>query len=178
MTDELVKTSGRIDAFHRDPGGPFTDLARENYAKARARGDNIKAASASAGIAPVTGTQFEKNPEMRKRISELRQGAETYIGVSKAWIVQKTKELHEKASDEGHYKSALEALQFIHKIISDDKDVGHMMARALPHTVSDTDLKRALKATFTPKKLTQKQQAYVVPEAPIDTDGDEEEAAE
>jgi hypothetical protein len=140
----------RADPWHREPGMSFSSLERELFAKARARGCTIKAASSDAGIAIVTGTQYERHEAMRKRISELRQGAEDFVGVSKAWIVAQLKRNADEAREEKAFKSSNEALQMIYKIISEDRDVSANMARALPHTVSAADIKARLKASFKP----------------------------
>jgi hypothetical protein len=168
-------TSGRVDAFHREPNGPFTDLAREQYAKARARGESIKVASSSAGVSGATGTSFEKHPAMLKRVSELRQGAETYIGVSTAWCIQQVQQIIEEAREHEQYKTALEGVVFVHKVISGDKSVAPQMARALSPDVTPRQLKKMLDATFPSQKALP---AYVAPAVPVEADEDEGEAAE
>ena len=74
------------DAFRRDKGCPFDHLEKDEYAKARAKGGTMKAAAGIAGIAPTTAANWERHPEIKERIRELRQGAEDFVGVSKAWI--------------------------------------------------------------------------------------------
>ena len=146
--------SNRPDPFRRDPGAPFDNLEREQYAQARAKGASIKAACAAAGLSPETGTKLERHEAIRKRISELRQGAETYVGVSKAWILQQLQRNAEEARDNGAYKASNEALISIYKIISEDRGVGHDMARALPPNVSPAELQKRLKESFKAPRLT------------------------
>ncbi len=166
-------TSGRVDAFHREPNGPFTDLSREQYAKARAQGQCIKDASASAGVGAATGTKYEAHPAMLKRISELRQGAENYIGVSTAWCISQVQQIIEESRDAGQYKTALEGVGFIHKVITGDRATAPQMARALSPAVTPRELKQMLEQTFPGQKALP---AYVAPPAP--PDDDEGEAAE
>jgi len=172
--------SARPDPFRRDPGGPFDSLEREQYAQARAKGGSIKGACAAAGISGPTGTKLEQHPEMRKRISELRQGAETYVGVSKAWVLQQLQRNAEEARDSGAFKASNEALISIYKIISEDRGVGHDMARALPPNVTPQELQKRLKESFKAPRLTQgreriEQPAFSSEPEAVDTDG---EAAE
>ncbi len=166
-------TSGRVDAFHREPHGPFTDLSREQYAKARAQGQSIKDASASAGVSAATGTKYEQHDAMLKRISELRQGAEGYIGGSAAWCGSQVQQIIEEARAAEQYKVALEGVAFVHKVINGDRGVNPAnMARALPPDVSPKQLKQMLERTFPAQKALPE---YVVPAGPKEED---EEAAE
>ncbi len=165
--------NGRVDPFHREDKAPFSDLTREAYAKCRARGETIKASCASAGITVQTGTVYEKHPEMRKRISELRAGAETYVGVSTAWCMRQVQQIMEEAREAGQYKVALESAQFIYKVVTEDKGVGQQMARALSPDVTAKDLKKLLKQEFAQPALP----AYTPPTAPAEVES-EGEAAE
>ena len=167
----------RVDAFHREPGGAFSSLEREQYAKARARGDTITAASAAAGISSSTGTSFEKHEQMRKRISELRQGAETFIGVSNAWVINQLKRNAEEARDQGAFKASNESIHLIYKIMNENKDVASQMARALPPNVTPKQLKSELTKAFAKPALPPEKAAFALPEAPSEDD-DEGEAAE
>jgi hypothetical protein len=138
----------RVDPWQREAGMAFPDLSRELFAKARARGANVKASASDAGIAYQTGMMFEKHDAMRKRVSELRQGAEDFVGVSKAWIIHQLKRNADEAREEKAFKSSNEALHLIYKIISEDRDVSHQMARALPPDVSTKELKARLTASL------------------------------
>lgn len=158
----------RVDPWHRDSGDAFPSLERELFAKARARGATVKVAASDAGIAYQTGVTYERHEAMRKRVAELRQGAEDFVGVSKAWIVAQLKRNADEAREEKAFKSSNEALMMIYKMISEDKDLTAGMARALPHTVSPQELKAKLKESF--------RQPSALP-APQPT-GDEEESGE
>lgn len=138
----------RVDPWHREPGDAFPSLERELFAKARARGAPVKVAASDAGVSYQTGVGYERHEAMRKRISELRQGAEDFVGVSKAWIVAQLKRNADEAREEKAFKSSNEALHLIYKIISEDRDLSANMARALPHTVSPAELKAKLKESF------------------------------
>ncbi len=164
----------RTDAWARDPTGPFVALEKELYAKARARGVTVKAASADAGIAVETGTKYERNEIMRKRISELRQGAEDFVGVSKAHLIHKLMQNADEAREAGAFKASNEALLGVYKLISEDKggDIGRNMPRALPHTVTPEELKARLEKTF------KKKRAPALPLPVVDVPAEEDEAAE
>ena len=168
--------SSRPDPFRRDPGAPFDSLEREQYAQARAKGGSIKAACAAAGISGETGTKFERHPEIRKRISELRQGAETYVGVSKAWVLQQLQRNAEEARDSGAFKASNEALISIYKIISEDRGVGHDMARALPPNVTPQELQKRLKESFKAPRLTAGRERIEQPAFDSEPDAAEAEA--
>lgn len=141
-------TGARIDPWRRDPNAPFDSLEREQYAQARAKGGSIKAACAAAGISGPTGTTYERHDAMRLRIRELRQGAETYVGVSKAWVLRQLQQTIEEARDAGAYKASIEGLALIFKIISEDRGIGHDMARTLPPNVTPDELNKRLRASF------------------------------
>lgn len=138
----------RVDKWRRDPGAPFDDLAREEYAKARAKGGSIKASAQMAGVEPATGTEFEKHPEMRARIRELRSGAETFVGVSVGYILQELRRNVDIARENNQLKSSNEALKMMYDIISKDASVMHDAARALPPDTDPRKLKAKLLATL------------------------------
>ena len=175
----MVKVPGRVDAFHREPTGQFTSLEREQYAKARARGANIKEASAEAGVSAVTGTQYEKHDAMRKRISQLRQGAETFIGVSNAWIINQLMRNVDEAREAGAFKASNEGIGMIYKIMNEQKDLAGQMARAMPAEIEGRELKRMLSNAFKKPALPEGKEGFALPEPPDpDTsDDDEEEGA-
>lgn len=138
----------RLDPWRRDSGAPFDDLGREQYAQARAKGAGIKAASSAAGVQAATGTTYERHEAMRLRVRELRQGAETYVGVSKAWVLRELQVTIEAARDNGAYKAAIEGLGLIYKIITEDRSIGHEMARTLPPNVTPAELQKRLRESF------------------------------
>ncbi len=145
----------RRDAWSRVDGMPFDDVAREEYAKARAKGASPKVACQQAGVSAGCIT-WERDARMLARIRELREGAETFVGVSKAWVIGMLRKNAEKAHEEGQLKSSNEALSILYKILSEDRDVGAMMARALPHDVTPSELQRRLKETFAARKGEQR----------------------
>lgn len=144
----MTTPRGRVDLWRRDPNSPFDNLEREQYAQARAKGCSIKAACTAAGIGAPTGTLYERHDAMRLRIRELRQGAETYVGVSKAWVLRQLQQTIEEARDAGAYKASIEGLALVFKIISEDRGIGHDMARALPADVTPEQLQKRLRASF------------------------------
>ena len=156
------------DVWRRDPGAPFDDAAREDYAKARAKGGTIKACANHVGIGAPTATAWEKHPEMRGRIRELRQGAEDFVGVSVGWVIQELKRNVEEARENGQLKSSNEALKLIYDIVRTDPDIANKMARSLPPTVSTRSIKKQLLASL---------QADALP-APVDTEGEPVEREE
>ncbi len=168
----------RVDSFHRAHDGAFTSLERERYAKARARGDTITAASAAAGVSSATGTNYEKHEQMRKRISELRQGAETFIGVSNAWVINQLKRNAEESRDQGAFKASNESIHLIYKIMNENKDLASQMARSLPPDVSPKQLKSELNKAFAKPALPPEKAAFALPEAPREDAEEDGEAAE
>lgn len=171
----MVKIPGRVDAFHREVGGAFSAHEKEQYAKARARGDNIKSAAAAAGITAVTATSYEKNEAMRKRISQLRQGAETFIGVSNAWIINQLMRNAEEARGEGAFKASNEAIGMIYKIMNEQRDLASQMARALPSDIEGRELKKMLSSAFKKPAMPAEKASFTLPPAPREEDEDERE---
>lgn len=152
------------DVWRRDQGAPFDDLAREQYAQARAKGDNIRTASTSAGIDYRTGMTFEKHVDMLARIRELRQGASNFVGVSVGFILSELRKNVELAREKGQLKSSNEALKLMYDIVKTDPNVANQVARQLPPGASTKSIKKQLLASL-------KQEA-------VDTEGEEDHAAE
>lgn len=178
MTDAPAEyPHNRANLWARDPGGPFVSLERELFAKARARGATIKASSADAGITHATGTKYERNDEMRKRISELRRGAEDFVGVSTACLIGELMRNAAEAREAGAYKASNEALVAVYKMVTEDKggDMGRNTPRALSHAVTPAELKERLTRSFTKGK---KPRASALPEVIEAPPVEDEEAAE
>lgn len=138
----------RVDPWRRDPGAPFDDLGREQFAQERAKGHTLKVSSGVAGIAYRTAVEFERDERMKVRVRELRRGADNFVGVSVAWVLGELRKNVEGAREECAYKASNEALAMIYKIISEDKSVASSMARALPADVSRGDLQKMLRESF------------------------------
>ena len=138
----------RPDLFRRDPGGPFDSLEREKFAQARAKGASIKAASTEAGVRPQTGYDYERHEEMRKRVRELRAGAETFVGVSMGWLVRQLTINAKRARKAGAYKASNEALGLIMKIVQRDPNQAANNPRSLPPDVTDADIHQTLTRRF------------------------------
>ncbi len=135
--------------FRRDPGAPFDDLRVENYVKARAKGGSVLAASTAAGVQKGTGIRWEKEPEVKARIGELRIGAEDFIGVSLAYVFTGLKKNAEQARDNGAFKASNEALFLIYKLMKEDKSSAAQMAAALPPAEAHgAALNRRLRESF------------------------------
>jgi hypothetical protein len=171
--------SGNV-SWRRDPAGPFDDLKREDFARARAKGGSIKASSNVVGIVYTTGIAWERHPAMLERIRELRQGAEDFVGASTAWVIQQLKVNVDAAREQGAYKASNEAISLIYKIMSEDKEIGLKVARSLPHTVSGNELQARLKESFnqpSPSTPRRKQRSAEPlpppPPATIDTEGED-----
>lgn len=134
--------------FRRDPGMPFDDFRVEQYAKARAKGGTIAASGSHAGVVKGTALKWEKEPEVRARVRELRDGAEDFVGVSVAWIIGELKRNAKEARENNAFKASNEALLITYKIISENKQVAHQMAAALPAALEGKDLQKALRESF------------------------------
>lgn len=135
-------------AWNRAPGQPFEELSRERYAAARAKGQTAKAAAEEAGLVYRTGLEFEKNPDMKRRIQELRQHSETFVGYSVAFILSELKRNAEIAREEKQIKSSNEALMAMYKIISQDPDAVQNAARALPPDLDQKTVRKELLASL------------------------------
>lgn len=171
--------------WRRTPGHPFDSLKRERYAQARARGGTVKASGNDAGIGIQTAFKYEKHPEMKARIRELRSNAEDFLGVSLGWVVQELKTNVEAARRAEHFKSSNEALMLLHKIMTTDKNAAHNIARALPAEVNGQKLQDLLRANFNQTPSSGRRRRASLPETTntpvIDTtavDLDEAEVAE
>lgn len=163
-------SGGDQNRFRRDPGGPFDDLKKERYAQARAKGGSIKSSSNTAGCAYPTGMEWEKAPEMDARVKELRQGADTFVGVSVGWILNELKTNVRQAREESQLKSSTEALKLIYEIVSKDPSCAVNAARSIPAGADLKVMKRMLLQSLNPGQTS-------VDEA-LDTDGEEVEARE
>lgn len=191
----MRKGSPPGQAWRREPGGPFDDLRREDFAQARAKGANIKAAGKAAQLGTYqTALEWSKHPDMLGRIRELRQGAEDFVGASIGYVIEELKRNVRRSRKEKHFKSSNEALGMIYKIISTDPTVRSQVARALPPQASGQNLQAALRNAFSapavriPRAKPGAQPPAKLPptstfvdttgeEEPPD-DGDEDEAAE
>ncbi len=139
----------QLDKLVRDPCSPFGEYRVEQYCKSRAKGGSVPSSAVAAGCHKNTALRWERHPEVRARLRELRDGADDFVGVSKAWILNELKINVGVARETGAIKSSNEALLFIYKIIQEDKQVAHQMAAAkLPATLEGMDLQRALRASF------------------------------
>jgi len=169
------------DPFRRDPGAPFDSWEREEYAKARAKGGSLKASAALAGVSPMCVTKWERHPEVKARIRELRDGAETFVGVSTAWIINQLKINVDEARAAGAHKSSNEALGMIHKILTEDRNIGHQLSRALPPHVTPKQLQERLRESFGETKPRKNKRVFAAPppiEAEPEAAADTGEAAE
>lgn len=137
--------------WSRLPAQPFNDVAREEFAKARAKGASPKVACQLAGVS-VTNTRWASDPAMLERVRELREGAENFVGVSKAWIIGQLKKNVEESREQGAYKASNEALTLLYKIVNEDKDIAEQMARALPPDVRTSEIKKRLRDAFAQPK--------------------------
>lgn len=148
-------TMGRpADSFSRGKNAPFDKIELEDFAKARAKGGTLKAAAGIAGVSLGTAATWEKHPEVKERMRELRQGVEDFVGVSKAWVLTQLKENALEAREESQFKASNEALKIIYEILNNDREVNTQVARALSPDVSRKELQRRLKESFSqPVKL-------------------------
>ncbi len=135
-------------SFRRDPGMPFDDYRVETYCKARAKGGTVLAAAGSAGVHKNTAIKWEREPEVRARQRELREGAEDFIGVSVAWCIHQLKTNCTAAREAGAFKASNEAAILVYKIMREDKAAAHNMAAALPATTQGMDLQKRIRESF------------------------------
>lgn len=177
MAGEDAAPRGKRELFRRDPGGPFDDHRLETYAKSRAKGGSVASSGTAAGIAKPTALRWEQAGEMRARIRELRDGAEDFVGVSKAWILNEYKKNVELAREQGAIKASNDALACMYKIICEDKSVAHNMAAAkLPATLEGQDLQRRLLSSFS-QPDREPVQREVIDVEPVEPDEAEDEDA-
>lgn len=146
--EQTPENARRFLSFRRDPAGPFDDLRKEDFAKARAQGGSIRASAALAGVGYDTGIGWQKRPEMMARIRELRSGADTFVGATVGWIIGELKKNVDLARDQNAIKASNEALMLIYRIINEDKESAMKMARALPHTVGGKELQARVMDAF------------------------------
>ncbi len=130
--------------WERERGQPFDDLAREQYAEARAKGGTIKASATETGVSYRDAIAWDKHPEMLQRVRELRQRTTTFIDVSVGWVLNELKKNAEIAREENQLKSSNEALKLIYDILRTDPSVAAGMARQLPPTMSTRAIKQQL----------------------------------
>lgn len=135
-------------SFRRDPGAPFDEYRIEQYCKARAKGGTVHASGSHAGVSKNTAMKWEREPEVRARQRELRDGAEDFVGVSVAWVINELKQNVSVARQQNAIKASNEALVFIYKIITENKQLAHNMAAALPAPARGQDLQKALRESF------------------------------
>ncbi len=138
----------RPDPFRRSPGGPFDSLERETYARARARGEPLKAAATAAGVKPAAAYDWEKHESVKERIRELRAGSETFINVSAGWLLEQLKQNAQLAREAEQFKASNEALGMIAKLLVHDPSLNANAPRALPPDVAPEDVQRTLTSRF------------------------------
>lgn len=140
-------SSSRVDAFFRREGLPFDDVRKETFAKELARGGSIPKASELADVNPKTGAAWKGNVAMIDRVRELRDGAETFIGVSKGWIVAQLKLNALGAQEDRKFAESTKTLELLYKILSLDKDMaGNAPSAANGITVTDKEVLKRLRA--------------------------------
>lgn len=162
----------RMDRWRRDPGAPFDDLRREDYAKARAKGGTIRASAGHAGVEyTTTARQWERHPEMLARIRELRGNAENFVGVSVGYILAELKKNVEIAREAGQLKSSTEALKIMYDIVTTNPDVAQNTARALPPQLDQKTIKRRLLESL--KADSEAPQLVETTAEPVESDDDE-----
>lgn len=134
----------------RRAGQAFDAFEAEQYAQARASGQTIGVSATSAGVGLAAAKTLEKDPEVRSRIAELREGSKTITTVSPAWILEQLK-INALESREGreyttinkageqvevtsapNYKASNEALQMMYEIIKTDDSILNGLGGGLP----------------------------------------------
>lgn len=113
----------KVDAFARDSKGQFLDHRKEAFAKACAKHGLAGKAAEETGVALPTGVKWRGTKEMAERIAALRAGAETFVGVSKAWVVDRLRQNAEDSAADGKFKESNDALGKIYSIINVDPDL-------------------------------------------------------
>ena len=131
----------RTDPFHRSPGQPFDDSAKEEFAVARAQGDPIRLASQKAGINHVTGAKWAKNSALKLRVHELRKSRGAFVGVSMAWVLGSAAELYETAKGENQLKAALGCLEFITEVLKTNPDLSRLAVSNVDADQKPADIK-------------------------------------
>ena len=119
MTSKPVK---RASGFSRDAHG-FMDPKKEAFAKAWATTGLLVRACEAADVVISTGAKWRGTPEMVTRIRELRAGAQTFVGASKATIANMLRENAENAAAQGKFKESNESLGMLYKLMSSDADM-------------------------------------------------------
>lgn len=109
--------------FERDPGQPFLDPFKEDFAKAIAQGKMIKEAARIAGVTAGTGEKWNAHEVMRARVRELRESSETFVGVSVGWILNELKQNVNLARTHKQLKVSNESLKLIYDIVKQNPDL-------------------------------------------------------
>lgn len=117
------KAPNRVSGFSRDASNAFMDPKKEAFAKSWAKNGLMKEACEEADISPPTGTTWRRHAEMEERIRELRATSETYVGISKAYIVSQLRMNALNAATAGKYRESNDALIALFKITNTDKDL-------------------------------------------------------
>jgi hypothetical protein len=119
-----VSKPNRVSAFARDQSDYFIDPKKEEFAREIAKGKLLKTACEAVDITLQTGIKWRQASEMEERLRALRAGADTYVGVSTSYLLNRLRMNAERASTEGKFKESTDALLAMHKIMAADKGIG------------------------------------------------------
>lgn len=126
----------RVSGFSRDGNG-FMDPKKETFAQAWAKTGLLVRACEAADITISTGAKWRGTAEMVARIKELRAGAQTFVGASKATIANMLRDNAENAAAQGKFKESNESLGMLYKLMSTDADMKDAADAASPESVAD-----------------------------------------
>ena len=118
----MSKPAKKVSGFSRDGAG-FMDPKKEAFAQGWAKTGLLVRACEAADIVISTGAKWRGTPEMVTRIRELRAGAQTFVGASKATIANMLRENAENAAAQGKFKESNEALEMLYGMMSKDPDM-------------------------------------------------------
>lgn len=152
----------------RSPDGAFLDATLEMYARCRAGGQTIIAASEAAGISRKTGQALEQDSDVKARVLELRGDTQEFTGITLAGIMQRLVRNADDAHERGDIKASNDALKQLTDLVK--QDAGQLAGKLRgmgPAAGTPKDVRSALRGELGPKLVLPTPKVEVI-EAPAD----------
>lgn len=111
------------ELWAKDGNGAFLDKRREDFARCRARGLNLRNCSKDLGISYNSCRIWDEHPVMKEHIAELRENHDSFIPVSMGYIIHELQENAKLARAAGQYKASNEAIMHMYEMLTTHEEL-------------------------------------------------------